>query len=118
MHGDARGARLHHIDRDALGPKIVRECPGQANHGKCACGLEADTGEDRLLAEHAADIHDAASLREHLTAVDEDVEAPEAFDDRVDQPFDLNGIALVGPKARRADAMAFQFTDDCLSLVA
>jgi hypothetical protein len=47
----------------------------------------------------------------------QDVEATETLHHRLDQSVDLSGIALVGPNARRADAMAFKCTDDCLRLV-
>src|SRR5207249_4309898 len=47
----------------------------------------------------------------------EDVEAAEALHDRVDQPLHLSGIALVGLEGRRANALAFEFTDERLRLV-
>ena len=47
----------------------------------------------------------------------QDVQATETLHHRLGQSVHLRGIALVGPKARRADAMAFTYTDDRLRLV-
>ena len=57
------------------------------------------------------------TVNRDTSVVDQDVEATETFNDRLDQALNLGGIGLVGPEGRRVDALALKFPDDRLSLV-